>query len=243
MIEPEFQLWTYLSAHPLAGLTATLIVYSAALWIWERAGRAPLLNPVLTAIVAIAIGLRLLETPYEDYFEGAQFIHVMLGPATVALAIPLYRAARMIRAAAAAVLVSLIFGALFASGVAVGLAALGGASPETLASLAPKSVTTPVAMGVSEKIGGLPSLTAAFVVLTGVIGAVLATPALNLAGIKDDRARGFAAGLCSSAVGAARAFTRSKTAGAFASLALALNTLATPLLAPLLWLLIAPLLR
>lgn len=235
MEEPFFRLWVYLSSHPLGALAATLIAYALAQEIWEKSGRAPLLNPVLIAIIAVGAGLWLLQIPYSQYFEGAKFIHVLLGPATVALAIPLYKALSDIRQSARPILGALLFGAIFAGASAVGLAALAGADLQTLASIAPKSVTTPVAMGISEQLGGLPSLTAAVVVATGVVGASLGGVVLDLARVRDDRARGFAVGLCSHGVGAARAFLRSEKAGAFASLAFALNAAATALLAPLLW--------
>lgn len=239
MDEPLFRLWSYLGAHPLSGIAATLAAYAAAHKLWDWLGRPSLLNPVLVAIAGLAAALSLTGVSYEAYFEGAQFIHVMLGPATVALALPLYMAARRIREAAGAVLGALIFGALLSAGAAVALAATLGASGTTLASLIPKAVTTPVAMGVAEQIGGLPSLAAVFVLLSGLVGGLLgpwllrttgrAAPALN-----DERAAGFAIGLAAHGIGVSRALERSHTSGAFASLAMALNALATALLAPLL---------
>lgn len=227
-----FRLWSYLSTHPLAGLTATILAFALAVEIWERLGRAPLANPVLLAILFVAGGLGLSGVPYADYFDGAQFIHVMLGPATVALALPLYRAASRIRAAAVPIAGALLFGALFAAGSAVGLAWLLGAGAETLAAIAPKSVTTPVAMGVAEQLGGAPSLAAVIVILTGVVGASLGAAALDGARVRDERARGFALGLGGHGIAAARALQASGVAGAFASLAMALNALATAALLP-----------
>ena len=240
MDEP-LRLWAYLSAHPLSGLTATLIIYASAQWLWRKSGQAALLNPVLVSILVIGGAILSMGVPYRAYFDGAQFIHVLLGPATVALAVPLYRALGAIRSAAAPILGSLLFGAIFATTLAIGLAALAGADQEVLASIAPKSVTTPVAMGISQKLGGLPALTAVVVVATGLVGGSLAGLVLDAARVRDDRARGFAVGLCSHGIGAARAFTRSETAGAFASLAFALNAAATAALAPLIWLLMRPL--
>ena len=240
MDEPLFQIWVYLSSHPLGALTATLAVYAGATQLWEWSGRAPVLNPVLISILLIGAGLMVFGVPYAAYFDGAQFIHVMLGPATVALAVPLYRAIGAIRAAAAPILGGLLFGSVFAVISAVGLAALAGGDSRLLASLAPKSVTTPVAMGIAEKIGGLPSLTAAVVIATGVVGASLGSVILDLLRVRDDRARGFAVGLTSHGIGSARAFQRSETAGAFASLAFALNAAATALLAPVIWVALQP---
>lgn len=239
LIEPA-RLWAYLSAHPLTALTFTVVVYVGAQALWEKSGRASALNPVLVSILAIGLTLLAAGVPYADYFDGAKFIHVLLGPATVALAVPLYRALGAIRASAKPIFATLLFGAVFATALALVLAALAGADDAVLASVAPKSVTTPVAMGISEKLGGLPALTAVVVVSTGLVGGGLAGVVLDLARVRDERARGFAVGLCSHGLGAARAFTRSQTAGAFASLAFALNAAATAALAPLVWLLVRP---
>jgi predicted murein hydrolase (TIGR00659 family) len=228
------ELWAYLSTTPLLGLTATLVAYQVALWIYRKAGHNPLLNPVLVAVAALAALMVATDVPYGDYFAGAQFVHFLLGPATVALAVPLYRQFDAVRRSALAIAVSLICGSLAAAGSAVAIAWAMGASMQTILSLAPKSVTTPVAMGIAEQIGGLPSLTPVLVLLTGITGAVLGTWTLNVLRIKDWRARGFAAGLAAHGLGTARAFQANEVAGAFASLAMGLNALATALLVPLL---------
>lgn len=234
MTPEPFALWSYLATHPLAAITATLGAYLAGDWVWRTAGRRPLLNPVLIAIILLTLALWAGGIDYATYFDGAQFVHVMLGPATVALAVPLYHAAAMVRRAALPVFGALLFGSVTAAGTAVGLAWLMGASPTLLASLAPKSVTTPVAMALAESLGGLPGLTAVLVILTGVAGATFGSLAMDAAGLRDFRARGFAMGLASHGMGTARALTVSQTAGAFASLAMALNALATAALLPLL---------
>jgi putative effector of murein hydrolase len=157
-----------------------------------------------------------------------------LGPATVALAVPLYNNLKEMRRAALPMGVALVVGSLTASATAVGTAWLLGASRDTLASLAPKSVTTPIAMGIAEEIGGLPSLTAVLVILTGIIGAVVTTYTLDALRIRDWRARGFATGLAAHGIGTARALQLNDAAGAFSSLAMGLNGLATAILLPLL---------
>jgi predicted murein hydrolase (TIGR00659 family) len=232
---PVTQLWVYLETSPLAALTLTLVAYLAGDTIYRRSGRNPLLNPVLLAILLIAAVLLPTGGDYERYFEGAQFVHFLLGPATVALAIPLYRELANVRRAFVPLMASLLVGSLTAAGTAVGLAWLAGASTETLASLAPKSVTTPVAMGVAESLGGLPSLTAAVVILTGIVGAALGPLMLDLARIRDPRARGLAMGTASHGIGTARALQMGQVAGAFAGIAIGLNALATAVLLPLLW--------
>jgi len=234
MIAEFTDIWVYLRTGPLLWLTVTLAAYVAAQWLYERTGLNPLLNPVAVAVVLLVALLTATGTPYQTYFEGAQFVHFLLGPATIALAVPLYTHLGTVRAVLLPMLVALLAGAVTAVGTAVGVAALLGASFETLASLAPKSVTTPIAMGISERIGGLPSLTAVLVILTGILGAMLATPLLNALGIRDWRARGFAAGVAAHGIGTARAFHVSEVAGTFAGVAMGLNGLATAFLVPLL---------
>lgn len=183
----------------------------------------------------ILIGVLLFtDTPYAVYFDGAQFVHFLLGPATVAIAVPLYQNRAAIRRALLPMAAAIIAGSATAILSAVAIAALLGASRETLLSLAPKSVTTPIAMGISEQIGGLPSLTAALVILTGIAGAIMATPLLNALGLRDWRARGFAVGVAAHGIGTARAFQAHPLAGSFAGIALGLNGLVTAILAPLL---------
>lgn len=229
------QVWVYLSTSPLLALTLTLIAYQIGLWIYRRGKMNPLLNPVLIAVLMLVSLLLATGTDYPTYFSGAQFVHFLLGPATVALAIPLYRQFQQVRKSAKAMLLAIVAGSLTASASAVGIAWLLGASERTLRSLAPKSVTTPVAMGISEQLGGLPSLTAVAVILTGIIGAMLATSTLNLLRIKDWRIRGFATGVAAHGIGTARAIQVNEVAGAFSGLAMGLNALATAILIPLLY--------
>jgi len=229
------EIWVYLAASPLAALTATLVAYQAGAWAHRRCGGNPLLNPVLLAVILLAALLLATGTDYRVYFAGAQFVHFLLGPATVALAVPLYNQCRQIRRSAGAILAALVTGSLFAAGSAVAIGWALGTSRATLVSLAPKSVTTPVAMGIAEELAGLPSLTAAIVILTGIVGAMLATWTLNLVGVRDWRARGFAVGVAAHGIGTARALQVNEVAGAFAGLAMGLNALATAILVPLLW--------
>jgi len=228
-------IWVYLAASPLLHLTLTLAAYVAGDWLYERSGRLPICNPVLLAVVMLVSLLGLTDTDYHTYFEGAQFVHFMLGPATVALAVPLYRQFEKVRESAGAILASLLAGSVTAIATAVLVAWLLDAAPGTLVSLAPKSVTAPVAMGITEKLQGLPSLTAVLVITTGVLGATIAATVFRAARIRDDRARGFALGVTSHGIGTARALQMSEVAGAFSALAMGLNALATALLLPLLY--------
>jgi predicted murein hydrolase (TIGR00659 family) len=227
-------LWVYLAASPLLHLTLTLLAYQAGVELSRRTNHHPLVNPILFAIVALVIVLKLTGTDYATYFSGAQFVHFLLGPATVALAVPLYLAYDHIRGSALAIAVAVIAGSLFAVVAAVAVGWAFGGSTTTLLSLAPKSVTTPIAMGVSAAIGGSASLTAIFVVLTGILGAMLSTWVLNVVRVKDVRARGLATGLAAHGMGTAYKLRINHLAGAFAGLAMGLNGLATAVLVPLL---------
>ncbi len=235
MSDDLHQIWVYLSANPLAGLTLTLVAYQFGLWLFEKLGRRPVLNPVLIAVVLIAGVLSLSGIDYRTYFDGAQFVHFLLGPATVALAIPLYNQFQEVRRSALALVVALLVGSAASALSAVALVWAFGGSAVTILSMAPKSVTSPIAMGVSEQIGGLPSLTAVFVIITGIVAASLGTWVLNLVRVKDWRARGFGMGVAAHGIGTARALQVNEVAGAFAGLGMGLNGLATALLLPTLY--------
>lgn len=233
------ELWVYLSTTPLLWLTLTLIAYQLGGWLFRRFGSPPLLNPVLTAVVLLVVLLKTSGTDYQTYFRGAQFIHFLLGPATVALAIPLYREVHAVKSAFLPIALALLIGSLTGIFSAVGIGWLLGGGKIILLTLAPKSVTTPIAMGISEKIGGLPSLTAVVVVLTGIAGAVIGDVVLNKIRVKDEMARGMALGVASHGIGTAHAIQRGRVAGAFSALAMAMNGLLTAIILPF----IAPFLR
>ncbi|MES2832530.1 MAG: LrgB family protein [Pseudomonadota bacterium] len=226
-------IWVYLSASPLLGLTATLLAYHLAYTLYARSGFNPLANPVAISVAVLVLVLWGTNTPYQAYFDGAQFVHFLLGPATVALAIPLFQQMEKLRRNWLAFLVGALAGSTTAVVTAMGVGRLLGASPATLLSLAPKSVSTPIAMGISEKIGGLPSLTAVLVIATGILGAILARSVLNLMNVSDPGTRGFALGTAAHGIGTARAFQVSEEAGAFAGLAMGISGVLTALLLPL----------
>lgn len=226
------EIWVYLAQSPLLWLALTVVAYVVADAIHRRLGRRAAANPVLIAVALLLAVLLASKTRYEDYFEGAQFVHFLLGPATVALAVPLHRELGRARARAVPFSIALLAGSATAVLTAVGVARLLGASRPTLMSLAPKSTTTPVAMGIAEKLGGLPSLTAALVILTGILGAILGPGLLRLLRVRDQAATGFAMGVASHGIGTARAFQLSERAGAFSGLGMGLNALATALLLP-----------
>ncbi len=232
MTDNVFALWVYLSASPLYGLTLTLVVYLFAQWLYEHFGSQPLLNPVLVSVLILVGVLWLTDMDYPSYFEGAQFIHFLLGPATVALALPLYRQLQKLRQVVIPFFLALIIGMLVSVITAAGIATLFGLNTETIVSLTPKSVTAPVAMGIAESLGGLPTLTAILVVTTGVIGAIFGTTLFRWMGIKDEAVKGAAMGAVSHGLGTARAFQINEQMGAFAGLAMAVMAMLGAVLLP-----------
>jgi predicted murein hydrolase (TIGR00659 family) len=227
-------IWVYLSQTPLLWLALTLVVYQSAALVYRQAKSFPLLNPVLIAVVVLVGLLRSTGTSYQTYFDGAQFVHFLLGPATVALALPLYRSFAKLRRMALPLLGALLLGSLTSVLAVVVIGRLLGLSAMALRSLLPKSITTPIAMGVAEQVGGLPSLTAVFVILTGMFGAISARWLLNTLRVADQSVRGFAIGLAAHGLGTARAFQLDAEAGAFAGLAMGLNGAVTAVLIPVL---------
>lgn len=236
MTREFFELWVYLAATPLAGLTLTLVAYAFGWWVYARCGMHPLANPVLIAVAAIVATLVATRTDYETYFAGAQFVHFLLGPAVVGLAVPLARQWGEVRRLARPIAGALLAGMAVAVVSAVGVAHLLGASTVTALSIAPKSVTAPIAMGIAQKLGGLPALAAVFAVATGILGASIGKYVFNACGVSDMRARGFALGLAAHGIGTARAFQVNSDAGAFASLAFALHGLVAAVVFPLAYL-------
>ncbi|MCT2540435.1 LrgB family protein [Sedimentimonas flavescens] len=226
-------IWSYLASKPLLWLCATLFAYWAGDAIFRGSGRKPWANPVMIAVILLAVLLGLTGTEYQSYFEGAQFVHFMLGPATVCLAVPLQANLGAVRRALVPIVVALLAGSFTAVFSALAIAWAFGADTALLAALAPKSATAPVAIGISESLGGAPTLTAVLVLLTGMIGAIFVTPMLNALRLKDWRARGFATGVAAHGIGTARAFQVHDTAGAFASIGMGLNAVLTAFLAPL----------
>ena len=228
------EVWVYLSANPLLWLTATMVAYIAGHLLYPKSGKNPLVNSVAIAVIVLIALLWARDTDYTRYFDGAQFVHFMLGPAVVALAVPLYENRREVRRTILPIVLALLAGSTTAVVSAVGIAVALGASMETVTSLAPKSVASPIAMGIAERIGGLPSLTAGLVIITGILGAIIGTPLFNAMGVKDWRARGFAMGVTAHGIGTARAFQVNEVAGTFAAIALGLNGVVTAILLPLL---------
>ena len=233
-----YEVWVYLQAEPLLWLTLTIGIYLFAMRLYESSGLFPLINPVAISIILVSSCLLILNVEYERYFDGAKFIHFLLGPTTVALAVPIFLNWDTILRYKKAIVISVFAGTLFAISMTFLLAHGLKLDPLTTKSLLPRSVTAPIAMGISELIGGIPSLTAIITRLTGIIGAALGAFVLDLFKIKDMAARGFAFGLASHGIGTARAMSKNKKAGVFAAVAMGLSGIITALLIPVIFLVI-----
>ncbi|HYW14420.1 MAG TPA: LrgB family protein [Longimicrobium sp.] len=213
-------------------IAATVAVYAAARVVQRRTGSV-LLHPVLVSIVVVIAALRMMEIDYETYDRGGRVLTFLLGPAVVALGLPLFRQMQEIGRRGRAVLVSLAVGSIVGVVSAVGTAALLGASAVVVRSLAPRAVTTPIAIGIAERVGGLPALSAAVVILSGILGAVIGPPLLRRMGVRSRTAYGLALGAAAHGVGTARAAEEGDVEAASSGLAIGLMGVGTAVAAPL----------
>ena len=225
--------WQALIHHPLFGLGITLGVYQLAVAGYERT-RSMLLQPVLFSMVVLVAILLLTGLDYAEYSSSVSPLTLLLGPTTVALAVPLYLNLRRIRQLLMPIMVTLLVGGVFATLFGVLLAWLLGAERLVLMTLAPKSVTSPIAMLVADEIGGVAALAAVFVMITGVLGAMFGPALLDLCRVRHPAARGMAMGMTAHAVGTSRALQEGEECGAFSALAMSLMGVATAVLLPLL---------
>jgi predicted murein hydrolase (TIGR00659 family) len=221
-----------LATGPLIWLPLTVAIYLAAVAIYRRARQIPILNPTLMGILAIGALLLATGTPHARYFEGAGFLHYLLGPTIVALAVPLYRHLPRIRGRAIAMGAALLVGSVVSITIGIAVASLVGAATDTQLSLSAKSATVPISMEVSRLVGGIPALTAVLTIATGITGAVLGPYVLDFMRVRLSEARGFSLGVTSHGIATARAFHESEIAGSFATLGMGLNAVLTALLVP-----------
>ena len=227
------EIWVYLSGSPLLALFLTLAAYQVGVMAYERANRNPVANPVLIAVVLVAIAITVIDMPYAKYFEGAQFVHFLLGTATVALAIPIYRGLEGLGGRIVPLLVALLAGGATSIVSAVGIAWLLGADDAIIGGMYAKSVTAPIGMGIAQQLGVSPTLTAVFAVTTGILGAILGRFVLDAVGSKAWWQRGFSLGIAAHGIGTSRAFSVNKEAGTYASLGMGLNGVLGAVLIPL----------
>jgi predicted murein hydrolase (TIGR00659 family) len=218
----------------LLALVLTLSAYLLGLTIYERTQRNPLANPVLIAVLVVATAITLLDMPYAKYFEGAQFVHFLLGTATVSLAIPIYKAWHSLKGRLLPLLIALVAGGLTSIFSAVLVARWLEVDSALVQGLMAKSVTAPIAMGIAERIGASPTLTAIFAVTTGILGAILGRFVFNALGVSAWWQRGFAIGVAAHGIGTSRAFSVHPQAGAYASLGMGMHGIAGAILIPLL---------
>lgn len=228
------EIWVYLSGSPLLALILTLAAYQIGVVIYERFQRHPIANPVAIAVILVATTITVIDMPYAKYFEGAQFVHFLLGTATVALAVPIHQGLKNLQGRLAPLLVALVAGGATSILSAVGIARLLGADASIIGGMYAKSVTAPIAMGVAERIHASPTLTAVFAVVTGILGAILARYVLDAVGSKPWWQRGFALGVAAHGIGTSRAFSVNSEAGSYSSLAMGLHGILGAVLIPLL---------
>ena len=207
----------------LFALTLSLLAFHLGNLLYQRAGRIALLHPTIIGATLVAFALSKLNLDYQSYLESNKLLMFWLGPATVALAIPLYQQLHLIRKLAIPILVTVISGSLFAAGSAVAIAYYLGATETTLLSLMPKSITTPIAISTAQEIGGLSTLAAGAVALTAAIGITFAPWVFRLLNITDPQIKGLCLGITAHGMGTVRAFELNASAGAFSSLAMCLT--------------------
>ncbi|PKO44596.1 MAG: murein hydrolase effector protein LrgB [Betaproteobacteria bacterium HGW-Betaproteobacteria-22] len=229
---PIAEIWVYLSGSPLFALILTLATYQLGYVLYVRANRSPIVNPVAISVLLATLTIYLLDMPYEKYFEGAQFVHFLLGTATVALAIPIYRGFKNLKGKIFAMLTALVIGSACGIASAVSIAGILGAGDAIVGSMYAKSVTAPIAMGIAERIQVSPTLTAVFTVITGMLGAILAPFIMNFLKIKPWWIRGTAIGVGAHGLGITRAFSVNEEAGTYASMAMGLNGVLSAILLP-----------
>lgn len=234
MINLDPTAYRELVASPLFIITLSVAAHQTGAWLYRRSGRFALLHPTVLGAVLVALLLWLLDIDYHDYKSGVSALTLLLGTATVALAVPLYHQLALMRAMALPLTITVLVGGSFAALSAMGIAWALGGSEQTLLSLSSKSVSTPIAIGISHEIGGLTELTTGAVIMTAAIGIMVAPLCYRLLRINDARVQGFALGIAAHAMGAAWAFETSAVAGAFASLGLCLTGTLSAVVIPLL---------
>ncbi len=224
--------WNWLRTSPLLWLFVTVAAYEFGRWVRKRS-QHPLAQPTLVAIVVCGILIELLHVRYADYYSATSLITFLLGPATVALAVPLHRQFRRLKDFMVPMLAGLIVGAVVSVGSGILLVKWLGGGDELSRTMAPKAATTPVSIALADRLGGIPELAAVFAIIAGILGAIAGPSALRLIRVRDPRTQGLAIGAVSHGIGTARMLHDDPLAGAFSGLAMCLTAVATCLIAPL----------
>jgi len=219
--------------NPLFGVFLTLLAFKFGQWCYEKSNRNPFLQPMIVGLFSVFLTLLIFGLSFDQYFATAHPLHLMLGPVTVALAVPLYENVQRIRAMLAPILITILLASTITVSITVFIAWLMGAGHTTLLSLLTKSITTPIAMAISKEIGGIPSLAAVFVIYTGIVGVIVGPSLLNKLHITDKRIRGITMGISAHAIGTARAIEEDRETGAFSALAMGITGFITAFILPL----------
>jgi putative effector of murein hydrolase len=230
---PISEIWVYLSGDPLFALILTLATYQLGYIAYVKANRNPMVNPVAISVILISFIIQFIDMSYEKYFEGAQFVHFLLGTATVALAVPIYRGFKTMQGKIIPIILAMIIGSSASIASAVAITTWMNAGDSIIGSMYAKSVTAPIAMGIAERINVSPTLTAVFTVITGMLGAMLAPYILNAINIRHWWMRGTAIGVGAHGLGITRAFSVNEEAGVYASMAMGLNGVLSAIALPI----------
>ena len=217
---------------PLFGITLSIVAFKIGLWINQKV-KNPIANPLIIAMIIVVATLKVFDIPYEYFEEGASFILMFLAPVTAVLALTIYRQREVLMASFFPVVIGTLVGSIAAMGSVLVLSRLLGLNEAIIASLLPKSVTTAVAIALSEQMGGLPALTIASTVITGLSGNILAPFMIKAFRVKDPVAQGVAIGCCSHALGTTKAMEIGEVQGAMSSISISLSVIWTVLLVPL----------
>lgn len=219
--------------NPLFGVFITLLAFKFGQWCYGKTGKNPFFQPMIVGLISVFIALVLLDLSFEQYFSTAQPLHLMLGPVTVALAIPLYENIQRIRSLLTPIFLTVILASVFTVTMTIAVAWSMEVSQTTILSLLTKSITTPIAMAVSTEIGGIPALAAVFVIYTGIVGVIVGPFLLDKMGIKDKGVRGITLGISAHAIGTARAIEEDRETGAFSALAMGMTGFITAFALPI----------
>ncbi|MBS4913285.1 MAG: LrgB family protein [Veillonella sp.] len=229
----DYSIFQLISIHIIESLVGTVVVYFLFKKLYERSGKKLYLNPLLIVPVVIGLFLVTMQIPYETYQEGSQYISIMLQPATVAFAVPLYKFRHVVKEYAIPLVVVIGLGCAVAFLGSMGIAELFGLSPELVHSIAPRSVTTPLAIAASNTIGGNPTITAILVIATGLIGMIMTTMLVKQAHIHNRLLKGMLYGISAHGTGTAKAYEDGPKTGAIASLTMIIMGIFTTIMAPI----------
>lgn len=223
----------YLQSTPLIWLILTLLSYKIGIIVYEKSNKHTLLQPIVSSYVILISAVLFTNTSFEEYFTSVHLIHFLLGVATVSLALPLYNNLKHIKRLFVPIILTLIIGSIFSVIIAISILYILGASEQTILSVTTKSITAPIAIITSEQIGAIPSLAIAFILITGIVGALFGSLVFKFMKIKHETSKGFALGLVSHGIGTGRAVEIGEKAGAFSSLAMGLCGVFTAIVLPL----------